>query len=524
MVASVSIAPVSSAGPSMAVEIFAFQPRKGPVPDWTQEELAQLYRVDHALVQSGLLVEHDRGRTDEGDPWFVFCRPDGEVLIHLTRYDGLYRLHSPALPEPLVGRSFVELTKSFTDQAAMQVVIRRTRPAHLYVHPASMLAVIVGTIFLAAQDVLPAEGTPDAAKKGGNGDAVAAHPLKTQLQSTFQSYFDAIVSWARDANPVQQAVGFGVISTLTAVLTGLTDGLTHNSSGELSAQASSIEHHPQDHLTYDTQLAVHSGALGLQDNATLSIKALGLSAERPSPTGTTSSTTSSSETAAPDHSSVAKSNAPINYPDNGWPDSGAVQPQETPKAFDHSPSFDGPSVDVNAAHTPGSSLLKSTAEQAVSASIAANANSTSLTSSSMVVNDILTTLSVASSSAVSQNSFADINNLLAHATPVNFQNSDWDFLFRPGSSSTSITTAASSNSAEPALPVATPFDDHAAESLETFLKANPQARAVFDNKSIVIYEAPEASHANDAILNIWDFPDGSTITLIGTADHPHALV
>jgi hypothetical protein len=502
----------------MAVEILAFRPRNWPASDWTQEELAQLYRVEHSLVQSGLSVEHDRGLTDEGDPWFVFCRPDGEVLIHLTRYDGLYRLHSPALPHPLVGRSFVELTKSFTDRMPLQVAIRQSKPARLYVHPASMLALIIGTIFLAGHDVIPPEGTPDAVKKGGSGDAVAAHPLKSGLQSAFQSYFDAFVNWVRDASPAQESVGFGVISTLTALLTGLTDALTHEFSNS-NTQVSSVEHHVQEYSTSADQSAARSDARGIQDHDLVPIK-VALSAQN----APSHEATSAAETNASDHSSpvqlAMKSNALTIPADNG--SAGTDAALDTPKAFDHSMSAsDVQSVDLNSGHAVGLSSLKSTGEQVAAPSTPATTIPTSPTSSSMAVNDTLTTLSIVASSSGSQTSFTDITNLLAHATPVNLQNSDWAFLLHPTTSVAA--TVASSDSAVPALPVATPFNQQAAASLESFLKANPQAQAVFDNKSIVVYEAPEASHANDTVLNIWNFADGSTITLVGTADHPHAL-
>jgi hypothetical protein len=505
----------------MAVEILAFRPRTWPASDWTQEELAQLYRVEHSLVQSGLSVEHDRGLTDEGDPWFVFCRPDGEVLIHLARYDGLYRLHSPALPGPLVGRSFVELTKSFTDRMPLQVAIRQSKPARLYVHPASMLALIIATIFLAGHDIIPPEGTPDAVKKGGSGDAVAAHPLKSGLQATFQSYFDALVNWVRDASPAQESVGFGVLSTLTALLTGLTDALTHEFSNP-DTQVSAVEHHVQAYSPSADQSADRSDARGIQNHDLVLTKVALSTQSAPSHEAT------ASETNAPDHSSpvqlAMKSNALTIPADNGSP--GAEASLDAPKTFGHSMSAtDVQNAELNSGHAIGSPSLKSTGEQVAVASTPATTVSASLTSNSIAVNDTLTTLSVVASSSGSQSSFADISNLLAHATPVNFQNSDWAFLFPANiSSSSSAATTASLSSATPALPIATPFNQQAATTLESFLKANPQAQAVFNNNSIVVYEAPEASHAKDPVLNVWNFPDGSTITLVGTADHPHTTL
>jgi collagen type I/II/III/V/XI/XXIV/XXVII alpha len=64
----------------MAATVLSFAPRVLEQRGWTNEELAELYRVEHALAQAGIVVETDHGVTDEGDPWFVFCRPGGEVI------------------------------------------------------------------------------------------------------------------------------------------------------------------------------------------------------------------------------------------------------------------------------------------------------------------------------------------------------------------------------------------------------------------------------------------------------------
>ena len=43
------------------------------------------------LKQAGLNTEVDSGITDEGDPWFVFLRPEnGEVVAHFAHIDGLF--------------------------------------------------------------------------------------------------------------------------------------------------------------------------------------------------------------------------------------------------------------------------------------------------------------------------------------------------------------------------------------------------------------------------------------------------
>ena len=66
--------------------------------DWSAAEVAEFYRVEAALVQAGVVpVETERGLSDEGEPWFAFCRADtGEVIVHIARIGANYVLAGPA--------------------------------------------------------------------------------------------------------------------------------------------------------------------------------------------------------------------------------------------------------------------------------------------------------------------------------------------------------------------------------------------------------------------------------------------
>jgi hypothetical protein len=129
----------------MALNVVSFADRISRHCGWSNEEFAELYRVEHALSQTGIPLETDYGITDEGDPWFVFCRCEGEVLVHIARYDGLYRLCSPALPQPLTGLSFTALTKSFV--SGLRAPVQQS--AGVSIHPAALLSVLVAAIFYA---------------------------------------------------------------------------------------------------------------------------------------------------------------------------------------------------------------------------------------------------------------------------------------------------------------------------------------------------------------------------------------
>lgn len=141
-----------------------FQTPKTPVcNDWTNQELADLYRVKRLLDAAGVPNDLDRGITDEGDPWLVFCGPDGEVFIHLCRLDALYVLDSPNIQTPLRGSNFNELIEAFTNRALPRTgaesgtdsrVIRLERGGKVYLHPSALLAALIWTLFLAAEEIV----------------------------------------------------------------------------------------------------------------------------------------------------------------------------------------------------------------------------------------------------------------------------------------------------------------------------------------------------------------------------------
>ena len=156
-------------------------PFPDPKKDWSNQELADLYRVHRLLSGANVPVETDRGITDEGDPWFVFCHASGEVFIHLCRIDGIYLLDSPNVLRPLRGADFRALIADFSNQSlpaqsaadeTAQRVIRLERGGKIRLHPSAMLAALIWTLFLASEDLVlmapaaQAAGTDDASDDG----------------------------------------------------------------------------------------------------------------------------------------------------------------------------------------------------------------------------------------------------------------------------------------------------------------------------------------------------------------------
>ncbi len=129
--------------------------------DWTNSEIAEFYRVEHALSAANIAIETDRGITDEGDPWFVFCRRDGEVIVHIARYDGQYHLFSPALPRPLEGASIPALTRAFL--SAAPVAPKNAYGSRVVPHPSALLGLLVVSIFFSIDYLTGHAGRAEAA-------------------------------------------------------------------------------------------------------------------------------------------------------------------------------------------------------------------------------------------------------------------------------------------------------------------------------------------------------------------------
>jgi len=140
--------------------------------DWLDQELAEFFRVRDALIQAGLNVDTEHGVTDEGDPWFVFIRPQTEeVTAHFARIDGHLVADSSASPVPLYGRDLRSLLSQVFRQQMALIPSRESNGGgggNVTLHPASMLVAFVATAFLQVQQGTR-EGTPGEGDGHGEG-------------------------------------------------------------------------------------------------------------------------------------------------------------------------------------------------------------------------------------------------------------------------------------------------------------------------------------------------------------------
>jgi hypothetical protein len=147
---------------SLAGKIALFPAAKRKNRDWDAQELAEFYRVESALVQSGMRIITDRGLSDEGDPWFVFCREmDGEIIIHFARIDGNYIIASPAYEGVARGQDFRSMVKEMIERHKLSLTAADKGKSNIHIHPAALLIVLVGAAFFKT----PSDAKADEFKK-----------------------------------------------------------------------------------------------------------------------------------------------------------------------------------------------------------------------------------------------------------------------------------------------------------------------------------------------------------------------
>jgi hypothetical protein len=163
--------------------LFASRPRSR---DWTSQELAEFYRVESALIQGGMKVSTDRGLSDEGDPWFVFCREEGgDPVVHFARIDGQYIIASPAYKGVARGLDFRSMVQELISRHKLAPA-HKEQKSNIFMHPAALLVIVVGTAFFktpgeARADELRKDAAPKTAD--GSGDSVTHSGRKFTRES-----------------------------------------------------------------------------------------------------------------------------------------------------------------------------------------------------------------------------------------------------------------------------------------------------------------------------------------------------
>jgi hypothetical protein len=180
--------------------VVPFRRKKTVAADWSQAELAEFYRVEAALITAGMRVETDRGMTDEGDPWFVFCHAgeEREVIIHFARDSGRYLVSASSLDGIQVGDDFRTLVRQlltrYDEIAARRRDAMSGKSGKVVLHPAAMLWVLVALAFLKSADAQSEEHhTVTAQDPALSPRDTGTNPLSPMISYALQAI---TVTWA----------------------------------------------------------------------------------------------------------------------------------------------------------------------------------------------------------------------------------------------------------------------------------------------------------------------------------------
>lgn len=488
---------------------FLRQPRRGS--DWSPDEIAELYRIEHALLQARISLHTDRGVTDEGDPWFVFCRSDGEVLVHITRFDGQYYLYSSGLSSPLTGRLFTELSKSFVQQISLQFPLRRGDGAQLFVHPAAMLAIIIGTIFVASDDLYLLSADPDQARDQTDGAAAGADggTLKMALQGAFHKYFDGLVGNVRSELTNVQSAYLNVICAIATFVVGTSVASDIDQSHSVvPAVLEASEQQPN--LSHGVLISLDDSDLGwrwddagpkehIQVNHLAENKVIVLDGDTQdiSTTSPVPSAHSELKTSTEDqfasrlHFDVGGESIPVSETANlAKGDEGLTQVATS--NLSHLISFQ-----VSSATPPTNSVL-------VTDSVALGQDNLAASIAQLLHHGLApSTMPVAQENsliALVSNSAAD-----AHFAPESNSAADAHQIVPSPLNAVTVVT----------LPI---FDAAAQNTLIKFLTSNPDFKVVYDHENVIVSDGHDTGGSQPTTVQIWELQSGATIAIVGHTD------
>lgn len=113
--------------------------------NWTNEELAELFRVVDILGRAGVEIATDMGLSDEGEPWFAFCRADtGDVIVHFSRIDGQFVAVSAATDTVVRGSNFRRVAETLVNRQPL-ILPAPSSGQKLFLHPAVIITALVAT-------------------------------------------------------------------------------------------------------------------------------------------------------------------------------------------------------------------------------------------------------------------------------------------------------------------------------------------------------------------------------------------
>lgn len=122
------------------------------VKPWGNQDLAEFYRVSDILERAGLTVSVDSGITDEGDPWFVFMRPEtSDVVAHFARINDQFIAVSSLNQEVYTGANIRAIVNEMLRRHPM-LLPSKAGQGKLFLHPTAALTAFIAAAFLISVD------------------------------------------------------------------------------------------------------------------------------------------------------------------------------------------------------------------------------------------------------------------------------------------------------------------------------------------------------------------------------------
>jgi hypothetical protein len=535
----------------MAAELLSFfRPAMSVSGDWSSQEIAEFYRVEAALVQAGVSVFGERGLSDEGDPWFVFCRAtDGEVIVHFARINGNYLVVADSLARPIRGPDFRKVLADFVAINPTLIPVSGFRTAKLTLHPASLLAAIVATALyhMSGSEAVASTLDPAAVDK--------AHSFG-HAASSFDTSGETRADSSREWSDLKIAAVIGAMIALaaaeysdqgkdifhdlaSAILDTPNDHLVLPHSVVADAQpvadlngnvSTSVGLESQDaHAIFDTFI-LSSG--GETVNQLFQLNANNGVAQKPS----TNSTVSAQDSSGGAHwwDALIHNSGETDSRFSGW--------TETSTGLSSDPSVRGADQLAVATALPSGQGSSVTSAQNSAVGSSSAPETPSLQLASAFVNSELSAVNKAVPQ-ISLTGSLSVQDVINHGASDVFGStlpSSLSVVANHDSGQPASTTAATSsgsttadNSAAAQAPVHTqqattfqPFNAAATQVINAFVAQN-SFEVLTANNNVVLFDtnaSDYSSHNPNLVELTWSMPDGSTISIVGILSHHFVAV
>lgn len=455
-------------------------------------------------MQLNIALETERGQSDEGDPWFVFCRANGDVLVHFARFDGLYHLHAPVVPLNLKGPSFEQLARRFVDQYPVNIAAKRD--PKIILHPSAIFTILIAAAVFASDHGAQA-ATLDPESNSGS-PVLGKHSVSEVADPTPMPRGD---KQAEAATHAHLSSYFNAVAAAAAIIFNVL---------------------PHDFLSAPVQFDIHSQPVSDLIDIT------GVDGPTPAPA-------SDFRVVGPDHHSLA--NAEPSQISDSWShisesttvpavlhnDSWVVdqQPMADPiymppqRATFHDEAWDGSEFHVSSEFALLQHPYLGAAPRGsggahpptVSSGQSEQAASSSATSETAATPDDTATSSTANNP---QADTSHVTNALATWNQVLNLIATWTH----GSSSVeeASASAAATNTVAPLTAAdQTHYTAAAALTIKNFILSFETAKVVVRDGNILVFDGLTAGQDSSAsVMKTWELDNGATISIIGHADHP----